>query len=147
MEMGFLQGNLFVPGAPWNGEPGKIASFPTAFPRKALFQRCWLTFLKQGDLTPRLSFSLSWVLICPSAFQRSEKYRIWRERMLSCVQLIATPGTVACQAPLSAGFSRQEYWSGLRALLKGNLPHPGMEPESPALAGRFFTTGPPGKPI
>ena len=58
MEMGFLQGNLFVPGAPWNGEPGKIASFPTAFPRKALFQRCWLTFLKQGDLTPRLSFSL-----------------------------------------------------------------------------------------
>ena len=41
------------------------------------------------------------------------------------------------------GFSRQEYWSGLHALLQGNLPYPGIEPaslESPALAGRFFTT-------
>ena len=45
------------------------------------------------------------------------------------------------------GVSRQEYMSGLPFLLLGDLPDPGIEPMSPALAGRFFTTGPPGKPI
>ena len=62
---------------------------------------------------------------------------------------LATPWTVACQAPLSIGFSRQEYWSGLPCLPPGELPDPGMEPVSPvspALAGRFFTAEPPGKP-
>ena len=57
-----------------------------------------------------------------------------------------TPRTVACQASLSMGFSRQEYWSGLLFLSPGDLPDPGIEPVSPALAGRFFTTEPPGKP-
>ena len=56
----------------------------------------------------------------------------------SHVQLLATPWTVACQAPLSIGFSRQEYWSGLPCPL-----NPGIESvsfTSPALAGGFFTT-------
>ena len=57
----------------------------------------------------------------------------------------ATPWTVAYQAPLSMGFSRQEYWSGLPFPSPGDLPSPGIEPVSPALAGRFFTTVPPGK--
>ena len=51
--------------------------------------------------------------------------------------------TVACQATLSRGFSRQEYWSGLPCLSLGDLPDPGVEPASlmsPALAGRFFIT-------
>ena len=46
----------------------------------------------------------------------------------SHVQPIATPWTVACWAPLSKGFSRQEYWSGLPCLPPGDLPHPGIEP-------------------
>ena len=50
------------------------------------------------------------------------------------------------QAPLSMGFSRQEYWSGLPFPSTGDLPDPGAGPQSPALAGRFFTTEPPGKP-
>ena len=50
------------------------------------------------------------------------------------------------QAPLSMGFPRQEYWSGLPSPSPGDLPHPGIEPASSALAGRFFTTEPPGKP-
>ena len=53
------------------------------------------------------------------------------------------PWTVACQAPPSMGFSRQEYWSGLPYLLPRDLPNPGMEPaslRSPLLAGGFFTT-------
>ena len=61
----------------------------------------------------------------------------------SCVQLFATLWTVARQAPLSMGFSRQEYWSGLPFPSPGDLPHLGIEPvslKSPALAGGLFTT-------
>ena len=56
----------------------------------------------------------------------------------------ATPWTVARQAPLPMG-SPRKYWSGLPFPLPGDLPDPGMEPKSPALAGGFFTTDPPGK--
>ena len=48
---------------------------------------------------------------------------------------------VACQAPLSMGFPRQEYWNGLPFPIPGDLPNPGIEPASPALAGRFFIIG------
>ena len=59
---------------------------------------------------------------------------------------LVTPWTVACQAPLSMEFSRQEYWSGLPFPPPEDLPDPGIEPVSPALAGGFFTTEAPGKP-
>ena len=49
---------------------------------------------------------------------------------------------IAYQAPLSMGFPRQEYWSGLPFPSPGDLPYPGTEPVSPALAGKFFTTEP-----
>ena len=55
------------------------------------------------------------------------------------------PWTVACQAPLSRVLPRQEYWSGLPLPSPGDLPNPGTEPGSPALAGRFFTAEIPGK--
>ena len=58
-----------------------------------------------------------------------------------------TPWTVAHWAPLSMGFPRQEYWSGLPFPSLGDLPGPGIEPASPALAGEFFTWEPLGKPI
>ena len=58
---------------------------------------------------------------------------------LSHVQLFATPWTVAHQAPLSMGFLRQEYWSGLPLPSPGDLPDTGIEPASPILAGGFFT--------
>ena len=51
----------------------------------------------------------------------------------SGVWIFATPWTVAHQAPLSTGVSRQEYWSGLLCLPSGNLPDPGIEPVAPAL--------------
>ena len=53
-----------------------------------------------------------------------------------------TPWTVAHRAPLSMGFSRQEYWSGLPYPSPGDLPGPGIEPVSPAMVGGFFTTVP-----
>ena len=59
-------------------------------------------------------------------------------KSLSCVRLFVTPWTVAHQAPLSMGFSRQEYWSGLPFPSPGHLPDPGIEPMFPALAGRLF---------
>ena len=62
---------------------------------------------------------------------------------LSRVQLCATLWTVARRVPLSLGFSRQEYWSGLPCLSPGDLLDPGVKPESlmsPALAGGLFTT-------
>ena len=65
---------------------------------------------------------------------------------LSRVWLFVTPWTVACQAPLSMVFARQEYWSGLPFPTPGDLPDPGIELESPALAGWFFTAEPPRKP-
>ena len=56
-----------------------------------------------------------------------------------------TPWTITHQAPLSVGFPRQEYWSGLSFPPPGDLPKPGIQPVSPELAGGFFTTEPPGK--
>ena len=56
-------------------------------------------------------------------------------QLLSCVQLFATPQTVTCQAPLSLGFSRQEYWSGLPLYSPIDLPDTGIKPRSPALQG------------
>ena len=57
------------------------------------------------------------------------------------------PWTVAHQAPLSMGFSREEYWSGLQFPPLGDLPNPRIEPSSPAWVIGFFTTGPPGKSL
>ena len=71
---------------------------------------------------------------------------------VKCVLLVAqscltfvTPRTVACQAPLSVGFSRREYWSRLPFPSPGDRPDPGIEPMCLALASRFFTAELPGK--
>ena len=66
-----------------------------------------------------------------------------RVKWLSCVQLFATVWSAAYQAPLSVGFSRQEYWSGLPFLPPGDLPNPGTEPTFLmfyAWGGVFFIT-------
>ena len=69
--------------------------------------------------------------------------------VLSRIQLFCDSWTVAHQASLSTGFSRQEYWMGLPFPPPGDLPDSATEPTSlvsPVLAGRFFTTAPRGKP-
>ena len=66
---------------------------------------------------------------------------------LSCVQLFETPWTVACQAPLSMGFSRQEYWSGLSSFSRSSQPRDWTHLScGSCMAGKFFTAKPPGKP-
>ena len=80
-------------------------------------------------------------------FLQSELPVVNRSLNMACVhaqvrqlcRLFVTSCTVPCQAPLPMGFSRQEYWSGLPCPPPGSLPHPGIEPVSPALqADRFF---------
>ena len=66
---------------------------------------------------------------------------------LSHVQFFATPWTVACLAPLSIEFSREEYWSGLPFLSPGHVPHPGTEPGSPAMQTDSLLSEPPRKII
>ena len=68
-------------------------------------------------------------------------------KLLSHVRVFATPWMVAYQAPLSTGFSRQEYWSGLPFPSPGDLPNPGIEPGSPALQTDALPSEPPGKPL
>ena len=76
--------------------------------------------------------------------QKEEEYTYaYMLSCFSCVWLFATLQTAAHQAPLSMGFARQEYWSGLPYSPPGDLPVSGIEPmslTSPALASRFFTT-------
>ena len=70
--------------------------------------------------------------------------------LLSCfsrVQLCVTPLTAAHQAPLSMGFSRHEYWSGLPFPSLGDLPDPGIEPRSPALQADALPSEPGGRPL
>ena len=66
--------------------------------------------------------------------------------VLSDVRVFTTLWAVAYQSPLCMEFSRQEYWSGFPISPPGDLPNQGIEPTSPALASRSFTTAPPGKP-
>ena len=72
------------------------------------------------------------------------------EYVLSCVSHVwrfVTPWTLAHQAPLSMGFSRQEYWSGLPGPPPGNFPYPGIEPTFPALTEDTLPPASPGKPL
>ena len=64
-----------------------------------------------------------------------------------CLITKSCSDSVRHQTPLFMGFLRQEYWSGLQFSSPGDLPDPGIKPMSPLLAGGFFTTEPPGKPL
>ena len=87
--------------------------------------------------------TLEWAAI---SFSNAGKWKV-KVKSLSCVWLLATPWTAAHQAPPSMGFSRQEYWSGLPFPSPGDLPHPGMEPGSPALQADSLPTKPLGKSL
>ena len=81
-------------------------------------------------------------IVKQSIFFLSIMYGAYCAQMFSCVWLFATAWTIACQVPLSMGFSRQEYWSGLPFPSPGDLPNPGIELTFlmfPASAVGFFT--------
>ena len=99
-----------------------------------------VSFLPQTPLPCRLPYNIEQSSMCYTVGPG------W----LSILNMLLLPRRVSCawwtgahQAPLSMGFSRQEYWSGLPCSHPGDLPDPGVEPASlmsPELAGRFFTT-------
>ena len=78
--------------------------------------------------------NIRWIIEKAREFQKNNSCFIKvKVKLLNHVQLFATPWTVAHQAPLSVGFSRQEHWSGLPFPSPGDLPDPRIEPRSPAL--------------
>ena len=112
----------------------------------------WLTVEYSGCLLKRCKTSFvkakRWKQLKGPLIDKWTKKKMWLYNeyyMLnhfSRVQLFVTLWTVACQAPLSMGFPRQEYWSGLPFPPPGDLPNPGIESASltsPELAGGFFT--------
>ena len=96
----------------------------------------------KGDVVVKISFAfaISWPSSCHSL-----AFLCMCTLSCSVVSDTATPWT-GPQAPLSMEFSSLEYWGGLPFLSPGDLPDLGIKPVSLALAGRFFTTAPPGKP-
>ena len=98
------------------------------------------------EQTARLQCSPVWLYPRVEGLMKFSKFLC--ECLLSCsvVSDSLRPHGQARQAPLSMGFSRQHYWSGLPFPPPRDLPDPGIKPESPAFAGGFFTTEPPGKP-
>ena len=117
----------------------------------SLWCRWWLAEVLKGIWEGR---RVAWVPPVPSQFLTDTAYWPWESLMpesfsagacchFSCVWFLETLWTIACQPPLSVGFSSQEYWSGLPCSPPGGLPDPGIQLmcfTSPALAGRFFTT-------
>ena len=109
-------------------------------------QKYWsgLPFLSPGDL-PDPGNEPTYPALAGEFFTTKPPGKLWYMVLvlLSCfshVHLCATSWTVAHQAFLSMGFSRQEYWSGLPFLSPGDLPDPGIEPESPALQADALLT-------
>ena len=101
---------------------------------------------KQWDSIPVLKTVIENTLIGHRPDIKSAQSDLISEvKSLSCVQLFATPWTVAHQAPPSMEFSRQQYWSGLPFPSPGYLPDPGIEPRSPALQADALLSEPPGR--
>ena len=109
--------------------------------------------VKIRSICPSCQRELFMDLAVELIFRRVAKSVVGVTRCISCLEHVCvlscsvvsdsvTPWTVARQAPLSKGFSRQEYWSGLPCPPPGDLPNPGIKPTppaAPALTGRFFT--------
>ena len=88
--------------------------------------------------------------LCRGSFKSKSSHIYIMAACSAISDSLQPPWTVANQAPLSAGFSRQEYWSGLPFPPPRNLPDPGIKPASlasPAWAGGFYTAEPVGKPL
>ena len=142
---------------PWMEEPGRLQSMGSleSDTTERLHFHFSLSCIGEGNGNPlQCSFlenprggGACWAAVYGVAESWTRLKRLsslaWVLSHFSCVQLFATLWTVAHQAPLSMGFSRQEYWNRLSFPSPGDLTNPGIEPESlrsPALASRFFTT-------
>ena len=111
----------------------------------------WLAFYWSKQVTLNIRESVKWDAIMEIF---GEQHQWLLPFTFTCCRLVisivsdpfVTPWTETHQDPLSVGFPRQEYWSGLPFPSPGDLSDPGIKPRSPALAGRYFTNEPPGTP-
>ena len=125
--------------SPWS-DHGRWSLSKRDYPKRSVFSY-FLSISKMGLTCPSfLKKARKWINIMGG----SESMKVTKS--LSRVWLFETPWTVAHQAPLSMEVSRQEYRSGLPLPSPGNLSHPGIEPECPALQADSLLTEPPGKP-
>ena len=141
--------------ASWSGMIYQLVSLKEGTGQKQLlvFASLWGGSLSVGSTHFHLFYKVSFVgqvstrgHSCLTALPESGSRTDCSAFMLSHVRLFVIPWSVAGQAPLSTGFFRQEYWSGLPFTSPGDLPDQEIEPASPPLAGGFFITKPPGKP-
>ena len=100
---------------------------------------------KESDTTEtELNWSIPLILNSILLYKFPQLFRIWIVCLsLIHVRLLVTPRTVTLQVPLSVGFSRQEYWSGLPRPPPGDLPNLGIESRSPALQADSLPSEPP----
>ena len=147
----------------WLNSEGKInSSFELYRLEQLAISSHWTSLVKRSDFpsfvyptevysvrSPRQTLQ-PWILMNNNLINNSIKKQGFRSmqilctKSLSCVGLFATPWTVARQAPLSMGFSRQEYWSGLPCPPPGDHLHPGIKPRSPTLQADSSPSEPPG---
>ena len=112
------------------------------------------SILKSRDITLPTKVSLVKAMVFPVVMygceswtvKKAERQRIDAFELWCWRRLLRVPWTVAHQAPVSMGFSRQEYWSGLPFPSPGDLPNPGIKPRSPALQAEALSSEPLGKP-
>ena len=135
---------------PWVRKiPGRREWLPTPvfLPGKFPGQRSQVCYspwgLKELDMTEQFTHTQNRILESEGIIESVFRVRACMLSLFSCVWLFAALWTIACQVPLSKGFSQQEYWSGLPCSSLRDLPSPGIESVSfmsPVLAGRFSTT-------
>ena len=106
------------------------------------FSCLWQT--ESSQIRDQTSVPCNWGQI-PNHWSTRKKVKEKKVKLLSHVPLFATPWTVAHQAPLSMGFSRQEYWSGLPFPSPGDLPNTGIEPGSPEMQADSLPSKPLGE--
>ena len=148
---------LFSEKEAWRRGRRAAKPWPLPFPglsNDSCPQEEWLGFAISGANAESalISLSTSHFLSESSKSCRGEVISKWLPFVVVVVfsryvisNSFGTLQTIGLQAPLSMGSPRQEYWSGLLFPFPGDLPGPGIEPMSPALACRFFTAEPPGK--
>ena len=111
--------------------------------RKAFSFPALLAQPEAGTQTPEQGFLFSVFKFCHFSLELKTSLLLLLLSRLSRVRLFVKLWNVVCHAPLTMGFSRQEYWNGLSCPPPGDIPNPGIEPMSlmsPALEGRFFAT-------
>ena len=129
----------------WHGRAGDMGR--SHRPSANLFTSPISSHHRWGDMGGYVTWPSPWLHQCQRWGYKLHLLLLWMLSHFSHVRLLVTLRTIACQAPLSMGFSRQEYWSGLSCPPPGSLPDPGIESGSSVLQADSLQCEPPGKSL